>query len=57
MDLINKIHMTVEKSTLPSINVQISQSEIQLFEEASANKDWKLVVEVMFGEKSHSSTC
>lgn len=47
--------MTIEKSFLPTITVQISQQEIKLFDEAAAGKDWKLVVEVMFGERSHSA--
>lgn len=45
----------MEKSIIPTINVHISQAEIKLFEEYAAGKDWKLVVEIMFAEKSHSS--
>lgn len=54
-DLANNVYITVERSTIPPILVNINPKEIVAFEEAAAGHDWKLVVEVMFAERSHSS--
>lgn len=54
-DIANDVHLTFERANIPNITVHISPDEIAAFEEASAGRDMKLVVEVMFGEKSHST--
>jgi hypothetical protein len=55
VDLANGIFLTLEKTTLPPIIVTISSAEIKLFEETVGAKDGKLIVEVLFAEKSHAT--
>jgi hypothetical protein len=55
LDLANNIFLTLEKTTLPPITVFIDPAEIRLFEETVGSKEGKLVVEVLFAEKSHAS--
>jgi hypothetical protein len=44
--------MTIEKSFIPTITVKLTENIIREYEEVSEGKDWKLVVEVLFAEKS-----
>ena len=55
IDIANNIHLTIERVTIPPIIVQINSAEISAFEEAACGRDWKLVVQVMFAQRSHSS--
>jgi hypothetical protein len=55
LDLANDIFLTLEKTTLPPITVTIDPAEVKAFEEWPGAKEGKLVVEVLFAEKSHSS--
>lgn len=55
VDLANGIFLTLEKTTLPPIIVTIDPAEIKLFEETMGGKDGKLIVEVLFAEKSHAT--
>lgn len=55
IDIANNVFLLPEKTVLPPITVSIDPSELKLFEDAAGGKDWKLVVEVLFAEKSHSS--
>ena len=55
LDMANSVHITIERNTIPGIIVQLNPSEITHFEEEAKGRDWKMVVEIMFAERSHSS--
>jgi hypothetical protein len=55
LDLANGIFLTLEKSTLPPIRVRIERAEVAAFEEWACGKEGRLVVEVLFAEKSHAT--
>jgi len=43
-DIANKIFLTIEKSIIPNIVVEISPAEIKFFEETVTMRDARLVV-------------
>lgn len=55
VDLANNIFLTLEKNILPPIIVTLDPAEIRAFEEANGGRDGKLVVEVLFAERSHAT--
>lgn len=55
LDLANGIFLTLEKTTLPPITVSVDSAEVAAFEEWAGGKEGKLVVEVLFAEKSHAT--
>ena len=56
MDLANNMFLVMERSETPTIRVRVNPLHIQQFHATAAGaRDAKLVVEVMLGEKSHST--